>query len=419
MRKFFFRCIPVAILFSAWGIADAQGPGGGGRGGFGGGGGPDPSMIWGFISKGQTVLTRDSVDSRTLSMWDKFAPGTTTLTKDQFVTAFTKAMEERMANGGGFGGKGGGGGPGGSNGSDPDKQVEDRFRQMDKDGDGQLSFEEMNDRLKEVKDKYDTNKDGFISLEEYKVYYRDRLAERAAGQTQSPGSSKPDPNSKDAATAPGGLPLSPTTEPDEDARPKIQRIGKFSKELPEWFVMMDKNGDNDGQVGLYEWRQAGRPVAEFVTWDLNDDGYITPEEVLKVLKSGKSAIASNGPDGVPSTGFGGMPIPDAVMSGEMKQGMGSFPGRTGFGGSGGPGGFGGRSMSGGASDGSNPGRMGGGGPGGPGGGRMKGGGGPGGDNSGGGPRGNKGGSQQDDGSGSNGPRTKGSKGGNKGGGGGN
>jgi len=47
--------------------------------------------------------------------------------------------------------------------------------------------------------------------------------------------------------------------------------------LPEWFHQLDADGD--GQIGLYEWRAAGRPLDEFQRMDRNQDGFITPNEL--------------------------------------------------------------------------------------------------------------------------------------------
>jgi uncharacterized protein (TIGR03067 family) len=54
------------------------------------------------------------------------------------------------------------------------------------------------------------------------------------------------------------------------------------KKLPDWFQKLD--ADNDGQVSLYEWRAAGKSIAEFRKWDLNDDGFITPYEAEAVQR---------------------------------------------------------------------------------------------------------------------------------------
>jgi Ca2+-binding EF-hand superfamily protein len=53
--------------------------------------------------------------------------------------------------------------------------------------------------------------------------------------------------------------------------------------LPDWFLHDDADGD--GQVSLHEFASplTEEKIAEFNKYDLNGDGFITPEEVLKVL----------------------------------------------------------------------------------------------------------------------------------------
>ena len=65
----------------------------------------------------------------------------------------------------------------------------------------------------------------------------------------------------------------------EDVRPAVYRYGKLPKEAPSWFTELDT--DKDGQIGLYEWRKAGRPMSEFAEMDLNNDGFVTAEEWLR------------------------------------------------------------------------------------------------------------------------------------------
>src|SRR5262249_34213124 len=54
------------------------------------------------------------------------------------------------------------------------------------------------------------------------------------------------------------------------------------KEAPSWFTDLDT--DRDGQIGLYEWKKAGKDMAEFASLDLNNDGFITAEEWLRSQK---------------------------------------------------------------------------------------------------------------------------------------
>jgi Ca2+-binding EF-hand superfamily protein len=54
------------------------------------------------------------------------------------------------------------------------------------------------------------------------------------------------------------------------------------KEFPPWFRDLDT--DMDGQVSLDEWRKGGKRLSEFRKYDLNGDGFITVEEVLRYLQ---------------------------------------------------------------------------------------------------------------------------------------
>ncbi len=54
------------------------------------------------------------------------------------------------------------------------------------------------------------------------------------------------------------------------------------KGLPQWFKQLDTDGD--GQISLKEWLQGGKTLAEFRKHDLNDDGFVTAEEVLRLRR---------------------------------------------------------------------------------------------------------------------------------------
>jgi len=60
------------------------------------------------------------------------------------------------------------------------------------------------------------------------------------------------------------------------------RSDLLSKGLPSWFRDLDKNGT--GQITLQKWQDAGKPLDEFRAYDLNDDGFVTEEEVIRYLK---------------------------------------------------------------------------------------------------------------------------------------
>jgi hypothetical protein len=65
---------------------------------------------------------------------------------------------------------------------------------------------------------------------------------------------------------------------DEPKKQIVYRGNNLPKDL-DWFQQLDT--DHDGQVGLYEWKASGRPIAEFEKRDLNGDGFITAEEIIK------------------------------------------------------------------------------------------------------------------------------------------
>jgi len=41
----------------------------------------------------------------------------------------------------------------------------------------------------------------------------------------------------------------------------------------------DVDANKDGQIGLYEWKKARRPLAQFTQLDANKDGFLTPREL--------------------------------------------------------------------------------------------------------------------------------------------
>jgi hypothetical protein len=146
---------------------------------------------------------------------------------------------------------------------------------------------------------------GQLTREQFTSYLEARRAERRAnGQgggppgaapvmPAAPGAPVPTPQGPGgAAPAEGAAPIVPATEPEEESRPTVHRPGKLPKGLPDWFAKLDTDGD--GQIGLYEWKEAGRSLDEFRKLDRNGDGFITVEEALR---ASKTATASSGGTG--------------------------------------------------------------------------------------------------------------------------
>jgi hypothetical protein len=91
----------------------------------------------------------------------------------------------------------------------------------------------------------------------------------------------------------------------QEEKPVAIRYGKLPKGLPDWFEEYDV--DKDGQVALWEWRKAGRPTAEFTEMDLDSDGLIAADELLRFeqIKTDNARIAAlNAGEDVPAGGRG-------------------------------------------------------------------------------------------------------------------
>ncbi len=192
-----------------------------------------------------------------------------------------------------------------------DEQLLIAMRQLDRDGDNRISFQEASQsgRMSRVFQNYDKNSDGFIDLAEFKGYMSDRMNNRIPngdnnGQQQPYGQQAygQQPYGQPNASY-GTVPPAP-----EEQRPVVLRYGKMPKELPSWFTELDT--DKDGQIGMYEWRSDSRPVADFLAMDLNGDGLLTAEEYLR-FKNPATIAAGGGSSesrAVSTAGSGGNPF---------------------------------------------------------------------------------------------------------------
>jgi len=140
------------------------------------------------------------------------------------------------------------------------------MRQYDKNKNGVLDRDEvsqMPERLRQA----DRNGDAIITLDELSAHLLDFSQRRGGGGGPGAGGGK------------GGNP------------PRSYRFLTARERLPEglppWFLDDDVN--QDGQVSMAEYSKdwSDTVVEKFVSYDLNNDGIITPAECLAVLKAQK------------------------------------------------------------------------------------------------------------------------------------
>jgi Ca2+-binding EF-hand superfamily protein len=170
------------------------------------------------------------------------------------------------------------------------------FQRRDRNGDGYLDSSEMPDELRAELNRWDTNRDGLIDVNEYKAWYEARRAQRQLERDQA--QRQLERNQYNTVVWQNGWnganPGTTSSSSSAENKPPVYRAGKLPKELQppkHWFTAVDT--DNDGQISLCEWRKSGRPLEEFYQIDRNGDGFLTIEEVLAYEKSRRDVKQAN------------------------------------------------------------------------------------------------------------------------------
>ncbi len=168
------------------------------------------------------------------------------------------------------------------NAADSDRQrrirefAESILRRNDRNNSGRLERDEWGE-LRGNPEEIDKNKDGVITREELEEYVAG-FGRRREGSESSGGAS------------PSPIPAAGSTRSPGDVQPAGTRFVRFRRPhellppgLPEWFISKDK--DEDGQISMAEFAASWNDtvVAEFLRYDLDGDGIITPRECLAAM----------------------------------------------------------------------------------------------------------------------------------------
>ena len=150
--------------------------------------------------------------------------------------------------------------------------IEAQFEQLDNDGDGKLSEEELDGFPKEtlarmrehgLRKGYPLSREEFVTAGVAQMIVKEKDDERSLRKELKNDDSSSSVPPESAMGSPTGT------------RRNSSGKSRFAPKLPPEYQARDKNGD--GQIGLYEWDRA--KYAEFAKLDKNGDGFLTAAEL--------------------------------------------------------------------------------------------------------------------------------------------
>jgi len=161
--------------------------------------------------------------------------------------------------------------------------AESLIRQFDKNKNGMLEKDEWSEMKSEHR-AADMNGDGVITVDELTAKLQSYSSGSGNSSTSNSGS-RGGSGGSDRKSWYGSKNGSSTTKPTDKKGYRLSSATeKLPKGLPDWFLRND--ADADGQIAMVEYASTwtDQMAADFQKYDLNGDGYITPEECLAVDK---------------------------------------------------------------------------------------------------------------------------------------
>jgi Ca2+-binding EF-hand superfamily protein len=155
--------------------------------------------------------------------------------------------------------------------------AEGLLRQYDRNKDGKLERDEFS-TMKSDHQQADVNKDGIITVEELSA----KLQNYASGSSGGSSSGGGQEGEKRFGYGQRGGGDNRTAAPAKTSFRFTTPSERLPKGMPDWFLRGDVDGD--GQVSMAEYTSTWTEqlAAEFLKYDLNGDGIITPEECQAV-----------------------------------------------------------------------------------------------------------------------------------------